>query len=210
MKILHFLALAGFLLVLEAAVYGWRISSPGATASVFALPMTEAAMKSSGDFQSSIEKYRADRGAQLKLPGPDGTSLTLFYFEWDQVDVGSIMSINLHEPEVCNSSAGFTFKSRNPNRIYQSAAHSPLVFDVTTFCDPSGRNVHVFRTPWVQGLGSWDSHSDSRRLTRLKLSFTRGRGVARLIECGITGAKDETQAWQIFHSEVLGNLAWSQ
>lgn len=210
MKLLPLLALMGFLLALETAIPAWRNRAPVSTAPVFSLPLAGTAMKTPGDFQHVIEKYQANRGAELELPGVDDTSLTLFYFEWDQVEVGPIMGIQLHAPEVCNSSAGFVFRSRDASHVFQEFDHSPLVFDTTTFSYPVGRNVHVFKTVWVQGLGSWNIRSDSDRWTRLKISFARWHGVARVIECGVTGARDETQAWRIFRSEVLGKLKWSQ
>lgn len=210
MKILPILALAGFLIALEAAIPAWRKSAPPSSAPVFTLPMMDEAMKNPGKFQGSIEVYRADRGGEMKLLGPAGASLTLFCFEWDQVEAAPMMDIAGHTPEECNVAAGFALKSHNQARSFALAEHDPLTFDSTTFADPAGNPVFVYKTAWIQGLGSWDIRQGQNRDTRLAKSFARGNGAARVIECGVHGAKDEAQAWQIFQSEVLGKLEWSQ
>ena len=144
-----------FLAALEVGVLAWRHNVPVSTAAVFSLPMASEAMQHPGSFQRSIDVYHADRGGELKLPGPDGSSLAVFYFEWDQVECAAIMGIAGHTPEECNVAAGFNLKSNNPSRIFVAPDHSSLVFDTTTFADPSGRIVHVFKSAWIQGLGSW-------------------------------------------------------
>ena len=40
-------------------------------------------VSSPGSLQHTIDVYHADRGGELKLPGHDGSSLAVFYFEWD-------------------------------------------------------------------------------------------------------------------------------
>ncbi len=56
----------------------------------------------SGSFQRSIDLYHADRGGELKLPGPDGSSLAVFYFEWDTfarwVDRSQALRTSLQAP----------------------------------------------------------------------------------------------------------------
>jgi len=202
-------ALIVFLLTLEIAIPLWRNHVPVSTAPVFSLPMAQEALQNPGAFQRSIDVYHADRGGELKLPGPDGSSLTIFYFEWDQVESGAIMDIDSHRPEECNVVAGFILKSQDPNRLFETPDHSSLEFDATTFADPSGRIVHVFKTAWIQGLGSWDIRVGENRKSRFFKSFRYGRGAARVLECGVTGAQDANQAWQIFHNQVLQRLAWT-
>ena len=72
-----------FLAALEAGVLAWRHNVPVSTAAVFSLPMASEAMQHPGSFQRSIDVYHADRSGELKLPGPNGSSLAVFYFEWD-------------------------------------------------------------------------------------------------------------------------------
>ena len=76
-------ALLLFLVAVEAGVLAWRHNVPVSTASVFSLPMASEAMLHPGTFQRSIDIYHADRSGELKLPGPNGSSLAVFYFEWD-------------------------------------------------------------------------------------------------------------------------------
>jgi hypothetical protein len=203
------LALAGFLLALEVAVPLWRNDVPVSHAAVFTLPMANEAMRNPGKFQTAIEAYRADRGGELKVAGPADTSLTVFYFEWEQVESSAIMGITGHRPEQCNVGAGFKLQSHNPRRVFEAPDHSSLVFDNTSFSDPMGRNVYVFKIAWIQGLGSWDIRENENRTSRLVKSFRCGRGAARVLECGVTGARDEAHAWQIFKEQVLDQLVWS-
>ena len=199
----------GFLLSLEIAVPVWRNSVPVSKAAVFSLPMASEAMKAPGKFALSIEIYHADRGAELKLPGPADTSLTVFYFEWDQVEASRKRYFYSHNSEYCITSAGFTVESRNANRTFKSPDQSPLVFDATTFTDPKGHHVYIYKITWVQGLGALGLRDRDERSLRFKYAFDRGRGAARFIEGGIFGAQDENQAWQIFQEQVLQHLAWS-
>ena len=76
-------ALLLFLVAVEAGVLAWRHNVPVSTAAVFSLPMASEAMLHPGTFQRSIDIYHADRSGELKLPGPNGSSLAVFYFEWD-------------------------------------------------------------------------------------------------------------------------------
>jgi hypothetical protein len=208
MSALRFIGIPAFLLLLEAAVPAWRDAAPVSRAPVFFLPMAAEAMNRPGGFRHVVEAYQADRGAELKLPGPDRTSLTLFYFEWDQVQAGPMMDIIGHTPEHCNTAAGFTLKSLDPDRIFETPDHDPLVFDASTFTDPAGRGVHVFKAAWMQGHGSRSIREGEHRRLRLRNSFIRGRGAARVIECGVTGAADQAHAWRIFQQQVLQGLVW--
>jgi len=125
------LALAFSLLTLEFAIPAWRNHVPVSKAPVFSLPMASDAMKNPGKFAHAIEIYQADRGAELKLPGPDGTSLTVFYFEWDQIETSGLGQIDKREPETCNKTAGLTLRSHDPNRVFETPDHASLVFDAT-------------------------------------------------------------------------------
>lgn len=202
------LTLVGVLLSLEIAIPAWRNSVPISKAAVFSLPMAKDAMQNPGHFQQAIDIYHADRGAELKLPGPDGTSLTVFYFEWDQVEASHKRYFYSHNSEYCITSAGFTLESRNANRTFKSPVHPSLVFDAATFADPGKRQVYVYKVTWVQGLGVLGLRDRDERSLRFKYAFDRGRGAARFIECGIFGAQDENQAWQIFQDQVLQHLSW--
>ena len=109
-----------------------------------------------------------------------------------------------------NVAAGFKLLSINAKRFLETPGQSSLEFDSTTFADPGGKNVHVFKNAWLQGFGSRDVREGEAGLrnTRLKNAFVRGRGAARVIECGVSGAQDESQAWQIFQEQVLQQLVW--
>jgi len=120
-----------------------------------------------------------------------------------------MMDLVGHVPEQCNVVAGFTLESVNPDRIFESTGQAPLMFDSTTLTDPGGRTFYAYKGAWMQGFGSRDIREGLSRRDRFDNSFVRGRGAARVLQMGITGAQDEAHAWQIFQSEVLGKLAWS-
>lgn len=139
-----FPALILFVVAMEAAIPAWHNSAPVSEAPVFTLPMAAEALKNPGKFQGTINVYNADRGAELKLGGPEGEAMTVFYFEWDQVETGPIMDIGSHAPEVCNVAAGFTPHQRHPNRKFEPGhGQKPFFFDTSTFTDPAGRTVQM-------------------------------------------------------------------
>jgi hypothetical protein len=43
----------------------------------------------------------------------------------------------------------------------------------------------------------------------LKSSFIRKVGQARMLQAGVFGARDADHAWQVFQSEVLEKLEWT-
>lgn len=209
------LAVPGLLIALEFAVPAWRNHIPLSTAPVFSLPMARDAMRNPVAFQKAIDVYHADRGAKIELAGPDKTSLTVFYFEWDNVEDHPKMKDRRkrdfygHNSEYCNIHAGFTLQSHNADRIFKSPGQPALVFNATTYADPAKQPVYVYKITWVQGLGSLQVRDRDERYARLKYAFDRGRGAARIIDCGIFGAQDESHAWQIFQTQVVQHLAWS-
>lgn len=203
------IALGLFLLIMELSIAGWRNGVAVSSAPVFTLPMVKEAMKAPGKFQRSIDVYHANRGAEVKTNAPEGEAITLFYFEWDHVDAAPMMDLCGHAPEQCNVPAGFDLIAKLPGRTFDSPGHDRLLFDSTLFKDHGGRPVHVFKMAWIQGLGSWDIRQGEKRSLRFSRSFVRGSGAARVIECGITGATGEDQAWQIFTDQILKNAVWS-
>lgn len=198
------------LLVLgEVTVALWKyLPVKPSTAPVFSLPMMDDAMKQPGEFQRAVNTYQADRGGELKLNGTDGTSLTLFYFEWDQIRMGPMMNVAGHVPEQCNVAAGFKFMGVENTRTFAVAGHPPLPFDCTRFQDPAGRDVFMFRIGWVQGYGPLELRQGLNRTKRLKDSFLRNAGAARVLQAGVFDARDPDHAWQSFRTQVLDHLKW--
>lgn len=203
-------AIISFLATLEFAIPAWRNNVPLSTAPIFSLPMAKDAMQNPGDFQRSIDIYQADRGAELKLHGPNDTSITVFYFEWDKIQTSGLGQIDKHEPETCNKTAGLTLRSHDPNRVFETPGHASLVFDVTTFADPQGRIIHVYKMAWLQGFGPRVIQDGFNRQFRFKNAIARGGGAARVLECGVSGAQDESHAWAIFQEQVIKQLVWNK
>jgi hypothetical protein len=152
--------------------------------------------------------YGADRGAEWNHSTPDGSRLTVFYFEWDQVKIGPVMDMAGHSPDECNVAAGFTLKAILPSRTYEVPGQPPLVFDATHFTSPTGSSVHMFKMPWIQGIGARKLREGAERTQRLQNSFLRHQGAARVLQAGVFNAQNADHAWQTFRTEVLDHLKW--
>jgi len=207
-----------FLALLEASVALWRNTIPVSTAPVFSYPPGVAQFGKSATLAPAIEMYRADRAAECKLTTADNTNLTVLYFEWDQLKLSPVMNLTFHAPEVCNVSAGFILLEVLPTRKYESPGHEPLNFDCTHFADRSGNDVYVFKVVWLQGYGCMQMREDGpgapplvegkHRFARIKNSFVRHSGAARIVEAAVFGTRDADNAWQAFRQQVLDQLTW--
>ena len=193
----------------EGGLALWRhLPIEPSTAPVFSFPPAAENFGKSAEVAQATEIYEADRGAEWNHTAGDGTRLTVFYFEWDHVEVGPVMSLAGHSPDECNVAAGFNLQALLPPRTYEVPGQPPLVFDATHFTDLSGSSVHMFKLAWIQGMGSRPLREATRRLERLQNSFTRHRGSARVLQAGVFDAQDADHAWQIFRTEVLDQLKW--
>jgi hypothetical protein len=203
------IVLIALLLLGEAALALWRhLPIEPSTAPVFSFPPAAANFDNPGDLAPVIELYGADRGAEWNHRSADGTRLTVFYFEWDQIKAGPKLEMAGHSPDECNVAAGFELREILPPRTYQVPGQPPLVFDATHFTDPAGGSVHMFKLAWVQGLGSRPLREASRRLERAGNAFLRHLGAARVLQAGIFNAPTADLAWQTFQQQVLDHLQW--
>jgi hypothetical protein len=211
MLLSRFSLLLIFLLVLAGGGLAlWRyLPIAPSTAPVFSYPAAAARFDQAGEFAAAIEIYNADRGAECKLAAPDGSQLTVFYFEWDEIKAGPMIAATGHTPEQCNVASGFKLLEAATSRTYQASGQFPLVFDCTRFADSGGRDVFVFKMFWMQGLGTRSLREGDSRIERLKSSFIRHAGAARVLQGGVSGARDADHAWQVFQSEVLRKLEWN-
>lgn len=155
------------------------------------------------------EQYQADRGGQWKFETGKSLPVTLYYFEWDQLETAPTMVIDGHHAELCNESVGFRLLERLPSRRLAGPEGTVVEFDVTHFADPNGRRVFSFKNVWLSDTGNWDQRRKSRGL-RLQLAFVRRKDSARVLQAGVFDAKDADEAWKVFQSEVLTGLVWSK
>jgi hypothetical protein len=211
MSLLRFsIILISAILVIESGVGLWRARDlKPSGAPVFTFPPVVPHFDNPGRHADGIAMYRADRGGECELELPDGVRVTVIQFEWDQVESGPLMSLAAHSPDECNVAAGFDLNRVLPNRIHEVDGQPPLIFDSTHFTDAAGRSVYMFKMPWIQGVGSWYLRESERRMERLKSSFIRKVGQARMLQAGVFGARDADHAWQVFQSEVLEKLEWT-
>jgi len=201
------IGIAVALIVVTEAALGIRSLTPiqASDAPVFSWQevMQEPAERS---FASSIRSYGADDGRRKDVIFDDGVRLTAFYFEWARTEMGPLMDLKGHPPEVCNVAAGLTFLGLGPERHHLLINGERLLFDITRFKDPSGQTVHVFKCAWVQGVGGLVLRRSETRLERMKSTLIRHAGAARVVQGGVFNAASEDHAWSVFEREVLAKL----
>lgn len=198
------------LLAIEGGVQAWRHADlPHSNAPLFCWKGARLVTAAPEPFGRALTLYRADRGAEQTRQLPGGGKMTVFYFEWDCMDLGPIISMNGHEAEVCNVAAGYKLIQSGGHRIRRFANGEVLDFASTWLAEPNGKLVYVYKLPWIQGFGAWQVNSSVDRSLRLHRSFLRHRGAGRVLEAGIFGAASEDEAWSLFQREVLDQLEWS-
>ena len=197
------------LIAIEGGVQTWRHVGPTpSTAPVFHWNGAPLLTSAPPPFGTALEMYRADRGAEQTRELSDARKMTIFYFEWDSVELGPFNDVSAHEAEVCNVRHGsFKLLQSGEKRRHTFTNGDTLSFNRTVLAEPSGRAVYVYKTPWIQGYGILGSLTQERA-TRLQTSFLRHRGAGRVLEAGIFGAASEEEAWGLFEREVLEKLEW--
>jgi len=191
-------------------VQAWRHADiPVSKAPVLYWKGAELLTSAPSSLGAALTLYRADRGAEKTEMWPAGRKMTLFYFEWDSLELGAFNdAVGGHATEVCNVEYGsFKLLQSGGHRVYQAANGETLAFDCTQLAERGGTPVYVFRMPWLQGYGTLEGLTQNRA-TRLRSSFMRHRGAARVLEAGIFGAASEDEAWELFRREVLDRLEW--
>ena len=205
-----FLLIPLLLLVIEGGVQAWRHVKPApSTAPVFYWRDAPLLTSSPPPFGRALEMYRADRGAEQTKELPEGRKMTLFYFEWDSVDLGLFCVVGGHSAEMCNVEYGsFKLLGNGGKRVYKAANGETLHFNYTLLAEPGGKQVYVYKLPWIQGYGEWVSITSYDRIALIRRSFLRHRGQGRVLEAGIFGAASEEEAWGLLQREVLAKLVW--
>jgi len=198
------------LLVIEGGVQTWRNVIPApSTDPVFYWREAPLLTSAPPPFGQALELYRADRGAEQTKELAEERKMTLFYFEWDSVDLGLFCVLGGHAAELCNVEYGsFKLLENGGKRIFTAANGETLRFNYTLIAEPNGKPVYVYKLPWVQGFGEWVSQLSYSRATQIRRSFLRHRGAGRVLEAGIFGAANEEEAWGLFQREVLEKLEW--
>jgi len=203
-------ALAAFLLLQETGILTLRWAAPVSKAPVFSWREKTLLSKAPPPFGQALTMYRADRGAEQLMQLPEGRSLTVFYFEWDNIDLGLFCDVGGHPAEMCNVEYGsYKLLQAGGQRTHTFPNGEKLRFNYTRLADPTGKQVHVYKIPWMQGFGMrvdpWKN-----RAAHLWYSLLRHRGVGRVLEAGLFGTANEDEAWSIFQHEVLDKLQWSR
>ncbi len=199
------------LLCLGEGALGLRnvLPPPAAEGPVFHLPEDFEGDVARVEIPSVVESYRADRGSQWELDLEGDVSLTVFSFEWDHLELGPLMDVTSHAPEICNVAAGFEFRGSRQTRVWQGPAGVDLEFDTTVFAARGGQLVYVFKTGWMREIGTLTFQRGTERLARIRGAFVRKAGPGRVLQGGVFGAADEETAWSIFSETILSRLTWT-
>ena len=152
--------------------------------------------------------YRFDRTANVNFDEKKGRSLRVIYMEWDRIEAGPFIEFALHPAEICNEKIGYRLIRHEETRRLDVEGASPLEFDVTRFHNPAGELVFMFRTAWIQGLGSWQLKDQSRQ-NRLHRTLTRHSGNGRIIHAAAFRTESVDEAWSLMRAHVLEKLVWS-
>ena len=196
------------IIAIEGGVLGWRqLWLKPSTAPVFYWKGAELVTSAPPPFGRALEVYRPDRGAEKTISLPDDRKITLFYFEWDKIDVGPA-SLDSHRVEECNVVAGFHVLGTEQQRIYQAPNGESLCCSLTMLAGSDNLPIYVYKLLWIQGIGPWYQDVRLDRNVRLRRSFLNARGAARVLQAGIFGAASEDEAWAMFQREVLAKVEW--
>ncbi len=205
------LILIFLILAAEAGVQLWRhYDLKASTDPVFFWKDAELVTRSDPTFGRALDVYRADRGMEAFRNLPAGARLQTFYIEWDGVEAGPFIDVSGHETDYCNVAAGFTLLEADVPRIFEIPGRPPFEFYYTRLADPSGKIVHAYKMPWIQGIGAWQINSAYNRSLRLQRSFLRHRGAARVIQFAVSGVASEEEAWAIVQRELQDRLEWRE
>jgi hypothetical protein len=205
------LILIFLILAAEAGVQLWRhYDLKASTDPVFFWKDAELVTTAPPPFGQALEMYEADRGMETFRSLEGGGRLQTMYMEWDDLEAGPFSALAGHESEVCNVTAGFTILESRIPRVFEVPGTKPLEFHYARLADASGRIVHAYKMPWIQGIGAWQIDSSRDRSLRLQRSFLRHRGAARVIQFGVSGVASEEEAWAIVQRELQDRLEWRE
>lgn len=133
------------------------------------------------------------------------------YFEWDQTDEKGLVEAFRHSPEECMGAVGFEVEAMLPSRRFRVGGEE-MVFDVTRFRDRKGGAIHVFKSPWVEGIAGRNllregpGGETAREFKFLAVSKRWKPRFARVVMGGVTGISEEEDAWRMFQKTVLEDL----
>ena len=199
------------LLCIEGGVQAWRHAELQVSkAPVFYWKGAELRTTDPSDFGLALKMYRADRGAEKTESLPEGRKITVFYFEWDSIELGPFIDASGHETEVCNVNAGFKVLQSGERRMHRFENGETLGFNHTLLAQADGRRVYAYKIPWIQGIGEWATMKSGDFATRISRSFLRRRGAGRVLQAGIYGAASEEEAWALFQHKVLDDMEWRE
>lgn len=205
------IAVIALVVTIETSIAIWRATpaKPVATGS-FEWPWPQEISPDPVHLARAIQVYGADQGWERQTVNADGLKMTAHFFQWAKVKTGPMMIISGHTPKECNAAAGFALVAEAVRLKWNGPNGDLLQFHSSEFKTPNGGSLFVFKTAWLQGLGSITLNPGSDRIERVKGSLHPIVGEGRVLQAGIFGADNEKEAWNYFQTEILQRLVWKQ
>jgi exosortase len=196
-------ALAAILFLGEIGVHAWyRSAAPTSIAEWnVSLPQQKSAFRMTALPANTVRMLRFTEGTSAKWENSDGTQWQFFYFRWAPGRTAVNLARN-HTPEICLPAAGHKvgiIENSTPVKL------GALSISFRSFVAGSiERPLYVFYSLWEDGAA--EQHSQARFLTvesRLNAVRMRRRNPGqRVIEIGITGARDLAEAQASVRTEL--------
>jgi exosortase len=192
-----FALLAGWLVVVEAAVEAWyRVHERKLGAPVtweILVPVDRPAFQSLPLTEAAQQILRFDEGINARWREPDGTAWQVIFLRWNPGRVGVQLAKN-HTPEICLTAAGRTVvASRPPEMIEVAGLRLPFRSYVVS---DRGATAHVFYCLWEdQHPGQTFNAAALNFRSRLAAVAGRRRNLGqRSLELVVWGKVSEAEA----------------
>jgi len=188
--------LTAWLVFVLAGTEAWYFRPPAGDTRKWTLALPPGAKVESLP-ENTLSLLGCDQTRAATWSDDTGAHWTAFFLEWLPRRNRTALLAQVHRPEVCLPSTGFTEAgSRRTLRI--SAAGFDLAFESLHFRDPRGEDAFVFYCPWeiIPGQPGRNAvFSDSTRSTSFRRVWQRERVIGQqVIELIVTGISSREAA----------------
>ncbi|RFC48167.1 MAG: hypothetical protein DVB23_000728 [Verrucomicrobia bacterium] len=142
-----------------------------------------------------------DRGRHYRVSGAGGLSLDVLYLDFDAGHEAYAYDLLSHPPQYCLGMVGWNVIEVHPDRVVQVAGE-PVRVQSLTAQSPSGEVSHVFKSIWIHSRFGFNGQFSRQARVRLALQ-PMPPPPACIFVAGVSGAKDEAQAWESFVHQGL-------
>ncbi len=211
------LGAAGLVAVIEVAAWIWMHPPPPHDRTLLSLSHPfpgQAEPSDRGGFEKVRRTLRCNDG-WLAAQDVGRRRLRAGWFCWDDTDMGSVLEVFRHSPEVCMGNIGWKLVEKRPARIHPWAG-GELSFEVTIFEDPGSKSpLYVFKAVWIgdqgelylkKGVPGLVFSDPLRQLCAAAVIHRFHPQNARVLMGVVEGEPDEQTAWTSFQRTVLAGI----